>query len=340
MKDRIPTYPGRVTLVPVEGQANTYDLIRADQPTQTGTPLNKSTLLKDATAELFGLTSDAVPDDALARIPSSLVWKKIAEYKTAGSFIYTVPAGVTELGVYMEGGGGSGGAAAGITSNYGVRATGGAAGYGKNIILNVTPGQEIPIVVGAGGTRVSASSNSANGNAGGSTSFNGVVVDGGGGGKSSRGATSSTLSGAIGGQGSKSLNGLYADEPIDNLPPYGSTLTTTSTSDSSGHTVPNTTAQIPAESQNAFDPLMVTLCAGGYATYASTSGNIKIKETVPAMPDGTKGGSGLCFENTTYADDASGNGNGGGAIVTASGTATSGAGSPGMVLIYKRGGVV
>lgn len=66
MKDRIPTYPGRVTLVPVEGQANTYDLIRADQPTQTGTPLNKSTLLKDATAELFGLTSDAVPDDAFA----------------------------------------------------------------------------------------------------------------------------------------------------------------------------------------------------------------------------------------------------------------------------------
>ena len=47
MKDRIPLYPGRVTLTPVSGQANTYDLTRADQPTQEGTPLNKASLLKE-----------------------------------------------------------------------------------------------------------------------------------------------------------------------------------------------------------------------------------------------------------------------------------------------------
>ena len=47
MQNRIPTYPGRVTLTPVAGQTNTYDLVRADQPTQDGTPLNKATLLSD-----------------------------------------------------------------------------------------------------------------------------------------------------------------------------------------------------------------------------------------------------------------------------------------------------
>lgn len=66
MQDRIPTYPGRVTLTPVAGQANTYDMVRADQPTQAGTPLNKATLLKDATAALFGLGPDIVPDDCFA----------------------------------------------------------------------------------------------------------------------------------------------------------------------------------------------------------------------------------------------------------------------------------
>lgn len=68
MKDRVPLYPGRVTLTPVSGQANTFDLTRADQPTQEGTPLNKASLLKDATAALFGLGTGAVPDDVLAEL--------------------------------------------------------------------------------------------------------------------------------------------------------------------------------------------------------------------------------------------------------------------------------
>ena len=68
MKDRVPVYPGRVKMVPVSGQENVYDMTRADQPTQQGDPLNKATLLKDATAALFGLGTDAVPDDVLAYV--------------------------------------------------------------------------------------------------------------------------------------------------------------------------------------------------------------------------------------------------------------------------------
>ena len=83
MKDRISQVPGRVKLTPVAGEANTFDLVRADQPTQEGTPLNKASLLKDSTAALFGLPNTAVPDDVLAklwRFPSNLgneyLWEK------------------------------------------------------------------------------------------------------------------------------------------------------------------------------------------------------------------------------------------------------------------------
>lgn len=68
MQDRVSLYPGRVKLVPVSGQENTYDMVRADEPTQEGTPLSKSTFLKDTTAAMFGLGTDAVPDDVFSYI--------------------------------------------------------------------------------------------------------------------------------------------------------------------------------------------------------------------------------------------------------------------------------
>ena len=48
--DRVPQYPGRVQLVPVNGVANTYTLTRADDPTEVGTPVNQSLL-----NEIYGL---------------------------------------------------------------------------------------------------------------------------------------------------------------------------------------------------------------------------------------------------------------------------------------------
>lgn len=68
MQDRVSLYPGRVKLEPVAGQANTYDLTRADQPAQEGTPLNKASLLSDATAALMGLDAAATPDGAFAAL--------------------------------------------------------------------------------------------------------------------------------------------------------------------------------------------------------------------------------------------------------------------------------
>lgn len=68
MKDRLPSYPGRVTLTPVQGATNTYDMVRADLPTQEGTPLNASTLLSNGTAVLMGLGADATPNDMFAAL--------------------------------------------------------------------------------------------------------------------------------------------------------------------------------------------------------------------------------------------------------------------------------
>lgn len=42
VKDRIPTYPGRVKLTPVVGETDTYDMVRADSPIEPGTPINKA----------------------------------------------------------------------------------------------------------------------------------------------------------------------------------------------------------------------------------------------------------------------------------------------------------
>ena len=84
MQDRVPTYPGRVKLTPVSGQENTYDMVRADEPTQEGTPLNKASLLKDSPAELFGLGGEALPDDVLNILSNATL---LNELKTAISDI-------------------------------------------------------------------------------------------------------------------------------------------------------------------------------------------------------------------------------------------------------------
>lgn len=69
MTDRNVQYPNRYQLVKVEGTDNIYDMIPAPGTVEDeGTLINKATLLKDATAALFGLWTDAVPDDALAKL--------------------------------------------------------------------------------------------------------------------------------------------------------------------------------------------------------------------------------------------------------------------------------
>ena len=88
MKDRIPKDPGRVLISPENGSASFYATVtRADNPEQEGTPLNKNSLLKDETAALFGVGTNAVPDDVLVAINGIL--NTHAENIAAGTKVAT-----------------------------------------------------------------------------------------------------------------------------------------------------------------------------------------------------------------------------------------------------------
>lgn len=73
MKDRTPKYRGRVMLLPVAGQENIYDMTRADEPDDTGTPFNTRTMLQDSTAQFLKLpVSNPFVDDALRHMPDRI----------------------------------------------------------------------------------------------------------------------------------------------------------------------------------------------------------------------------------------------------------------------------
>ena len=82
--DRVPTYPGRVVLTPVSGQANTYDLVRADSPITEGTPLNKAlldqkayTLTEDVTVYVNGSTGNDLTGDGTSALPFATIQKAV-----------------------------------------------------------------------------------------------------------------------------------------------------------------------------------------------------------------------------------------------------------------------
>nr|DAP57743.1 MAG TPA: hypothetical protein [Caudoviricetes sp.] len=73
MKDRTPKFPGRVKLDPVAGQTNIYDMTRADEPDDTGTPFNTRTMLQDSTARFLRIpVSNPFVDDALRHMPDRI----------------------------------------------------------------------------------------------------------------------------------------------------------------------------------------------------------------------------------------------------------------------------
>ena len=69
MKDRDPKYPGRIQLVPVDAANGIYDVVRADAPTEQGTPLNRATLLSaQACKDVLADPSAATPSDMFLAI--------------------------------------------------------------------------------------------------------------------------------------------------------------------------------------------------------------------------------------------------------------------------------
>lgn len=75
VKDRAPTYPGRVTMTPVAGQPNTYDMVRADEPTENGTPVNKA-LFDSIAADMAALQKNI--NDSLFAITQRVALSTLA----------------------------------------------------------------------------------------------------------------------------------------------------------------------------------------------------------------------------------------------------------------------
>jgi hypothetical protein len=90
---------------------------------------------------------------------------------------YTVPAGFTKIDVFAVGGGGGG---SGDCNKCGGSGRGGAGGAVVYTTITVSPGQNIPVTIGAGGA--GGAGHSCIGNAGGATTFGSVTAAGGAGG--------------------------------------------------------------------------------------------------------------------------------------------------------------
>ena len=104
---------------------------------------------------------DPLPTSMLDFLGYSAFTPSLAAYTTIGTTNLTVPAGCTQIEMIIAAGGGSGGGIdTGIGANINVHA-GGGGGAGGVIeqTVNVTAGQSITIVVGAGGTSGSATNN-------------------------------------------------------------------------------------------------------------------------------------------------------------------------------------
>lgn len=98
-RDRVPLYPGRFLLVPVEGQTNTWELVRADEPTEEGTPIDKATFNSIIHSRLTGrfypctATFNAMNTTTITRNPIPTTgWVAGSITKATNGTDYTVEA--------------------------------------------------------------------------------------------------------------------------------------------------------------------------------------------------------------------------------------------------------
>jgi hypothetical protein len=293
---------------------------------------------RDANGRAQVAAPSAAGDIAQLATVMGVKWDLLQEYTVAGSYTFTAPdvygdGREYEIGVFMVGGGGSGGAAKGYSAS--VAINGGGSGHSKTIFATVTPGNNYTVVVGAGGEAVvkdSFSGAPVPGNNGGTSSFNGVVAEGGGAG--------GTV-GADGGQGSDVSDSSRLTTPWGGVETTYPTIGNVSKRIKGGFT-------IPLECINPFTQKRM-LAAGGYAFATSTSSKV---QSAVMLDDGLMSSAGAAAYTSSTTDDTpavtamspTSPGCGGGAAVSFAGSGqitpvspcTSAAGADGAVFIYVR----
>lgn len=139
-----------------------------------------------ATATIF---SDAASVWLLTIPPPSRAAPRFQSYDTAGTYTFTVPAGVTSIVATVTASGGGGGGSR-STGDAGVA---GAGGPRVKLNLPVSPGDVLTVVVGAGGTAGAGGASPTAGGQGGTTSITDTT-------------TTTTLVSITGGQGGAASN--------------------------------------------------------------------------------------------------------------------------------------
>lgn len=255
---------------------------------------------------------------AAAPLAVNTGWKLQFSKTTAGSFTWTAPdlfgGKPYYIGVLVIGGGGSGSVSGRPSSTL----SGGASGYSISFVLLVTPGSTYSGVVGPGGQSVSTTLDVKSGNNGGASSFANRTAEGGQSGQSGYGA--------IGGQCS------WAPEVLSDsfVSPYGGVVVQVSIYGGNYRS-----EGTPACCWNPFESKRI-LGAGGGA-----SGNTNHVPS-PGGKDPTApthgGGNGVASNGSPNGYQADQPGCGGGAALSLNGgTATSGKGADGAVMIYVQG---
>ncbi|MBE3590015.1 MAG: hypothetical protein IMW98_04210 [Firmicutes bacterium] len=157
----------------------------------------------DNAATLAGYAPGSGPNQIVQRDASG----KIPGVYSSGSQVFdasgtfTVPAGVTRIWIEMWGAGGGGGGGSNVAGTWGGGGGGGSGAYLISNAVNVTPGQQITITVGAGGGGGASGNGGSgqNGGAGGASSCLGYTAGGGGGGGGDNASNSDPASGGSGG---------------------------------------------------------------------------------------------------------------------------------------------
>ena len=249
------------------------------------------------------------------------------------STTWTVPNGINQVQVFLVGGGGGGGYNAGMWdeehSGYG-----GGGGYTTTKTVSVTPGQQIPIVIGAGGRGYLRQS----GDDGSATSFGSVIAQGGRYG--SWRLLSGTSNGGSGGGGAgiryenwrREQNGGNGGSDGSNGFPSYYTDETGSGYTGNGGTGQGTTTRAFEESWNT----LFSGGGGGGAGLRPSSQSSAYNSGSPGQGGSGGGGRGNTSSTSDIGDatpNTGGGGGGAGPTVNANATRYSGSGGSGICIL-------
>jgi hypothetical protein len=206
---------------------------------------------------------------------------ELTQYTTPGTYEYTVPAGVTQLFIRVQGAGGGGGHGVGRTGIVGmftkqIAAGGGGGGAGgyREEIVSVTPGEILTITVGAGGSPggAGAGTTAGSGSAGGSSSVIGNtinLVSTGGGGGAGAGTVASPVPGGAAGSPSGQTGSAGDDDVVGGV----------STELGSGGGDGASSASGTGGTGGTYNPMVAGTAGGVGAGGGGGSGNCNSQET-------------------------------------------------------------